>query len=108
MAPSFSKFGLLPKSLSWFKDITIDLWIDQEGFRAIKPSFKLVGYSPRGRSLEPYSPVLGDGGTDPTAGVAEFMPIKRETFVFHYATLDGAPILRRLTTGGDEARDYIS
>ncbi|KIK94155.1 hypothetical protein PAXRUDRAFT_828295 [Paxillus rubicundulus Ve08.2h10] len=36
------------------------------------------------------------------------MPMIRETFAFHYATLDGPPTLRMLSVGGDESRDYIS
>ncbi|KIJ66248.1 hypothetical protein HYDPIDRAFT_109242 [Hydnomerulius pinastri MD-312] len=36
------------------------------------------------------------------------MPMKRETFAFHYATLDGPPTLRTLTVCGEESRDYIA
>ncbi|KAF9225514.1 hypothetical protein BS17DRAFT_673568, partial [Gyrodon lividus] len=103
----FPKFIALPEDLSWLKQVTIDLWIDQEGFRAIKPSMQLMGYSPRSRSLQPYG-TIGDAGFDITAGVAEFMPMRRETFAFHYAALDGPPTLRMLSVGGDESRDYIS
>ncbi|KAH7930610.1 hypothetical protein BV22DRAFT_1000551, partial [Leucogyrophana mollusca] len=103
----YSKFAFLPKNLAWLKDVTIELWIDQEGFRASKPTLRLVGYSPRARSLHPYGTIHASG-TDLSAGVAEFMPVKRETFVFHHAILDGPPTLRRVTVGSDESRDYIS
>jgi len=65
-----------------------------------------MGYSPRSRSLLPY----GERGisTDSSGGVAEFMPVKRESFAFHHATLDGPPMLRRVTVGGDESHDYLS
>ncbi|KAH7916465.1 hypothetical protein BJ138DRAFT_474983 [Hygrophoropsis aurantiaca] len=106
-ASPYSKFAFLPKDLAWLKDVTIELWIDQEGFRAIKPTLRLMGYSPRARSLHPYGTVHASG-TDLTAGVAEFMPVKREAFAFHHAVLDGTPTLRRVTVDGDESRDYIS
>ncbi|KAK0246237.1 hypothetical protein EDD85DRAFT_966382 [Armillaria nabsnona] len=91
----------LPESLSWLKDVNIGLLIDQEGFRAVHPSFRFVGYSPHTRSLDPQGGVI-------EGGVAEFMPVKRQAFNFHYALFDGLPILRRVTVNGEEARDYIS
>ncbi|KAJ6604790.1 hypothetical protein DFH09DRAFT_821654, partial [Mycena vulgaris] len=87
----------LPESLSWLKDIVLDLLVDQESFRAIHPTFKLVGLPKQARGWD-----SSDGG------LALFRPVKRETFNFHYAPLDGLPILRRLTVNGDESRDYIS
>ncbi|KAK0481737.1 hypothetical protein IW261DRAFT_1607003 [Armillaria novae-zelandiae] len=91
----------LPKSLSWLRDVNIGLLIDQEGFRAVHPSFRFVGYSPHTRSLDPQGGVI-------EGGVAEFMPVKRQAFNFHYALFDGLPILRRVTVNGEEDRDYIS
>jgi hypothetical protein len=41
-------------------------------------------------------------------GIAEFMPIKRESFVFHHGTLDAPPMMRRLSVNGDETRDFLS
>ncbi|KAG0707442.1 hypothetical protein DFH29DRAFT_895773 [Suillus ampliporus] len=101
-----SKHPYLPHDLAWLGGTEVELWIDQEGFRAIRPMMRLMGYSPRSRSLLPY----GERGvsSDVTGGVAEFMPVKRESFAFHYATLDGPPMLRRVTVGGDESRDYLS
>ncbi|KAJ7706036.1 hypothetical protein B0H17DRAFT_1192586 [Mycena rosella] len=87
----------LPANLSWLKDTVFQLLIDQEGFRAIHPTFKLVGLLKQARGWDSL-----DGG------LALFRPIKRETFIFHYAPLDGLPILRRLTVNDDESRDYIS
>ncbi|KAK0233610.1 hypothetical protein IW262DRAFT_1477146 [Armillaria fumosa] len=91
----------LPEFLSWLKDVNIGLFIDQEGFRAVHPSFRFVGYSPHTRSLDPQGGVI-------EGGVAEFMPVKRQAFNFHYALFDGLPILRRVTVNGEEDRDYIS
>ncbi|KAG2155541.1 hypothetical protein DEU56DRAFT_976126 [Suillus clintonianus] len=101
-----SKHPYLPRDLTWLGGTDVELWIDQEGFRAIRPMMRLMGYSPRSRSLLPY----GERGvsSDVSGGVAEFMPVKRESFAFHYATLDGPPMLRRVTVGGDESRDYLS
>ncbi|KAK7465429.1 hypothetical protein VKT23_005407 [Stygiomarasmius scandens] len=89
----------LPVDMSWLRDIVLDMLVDQEGFRSVTPSFRFVGYSNNTRSLDPSSPVEG--------GVAEFMPLKRQTFNFHYGPFDGMPILRRITVNG-QSRDYIS
>lgn len=87
----------LQTSFSWLKDTVLELLVDQEGFRAVHPTFRLVGLPKQAR------------GWDSSDGVlAFFRPIKRETFNFHYAPLDGLPILRRITVNGDESRDYIS
>ncbi|KAJ7727837.1 hypothetical protein DFH07DRAFT_851568 [Mycena maculata] len=88
----------LPKVLSWLQDTVVELLVDQEGFRSIHPTFKLVGFPKQARGWD--SPDQG--------GLALFRPVKRETFRFHYAPLDGLPILRRLTVNDDESRDYIS
>jgi len=95
------KYAFLPKNLPWLKGMVVELLIDQEGFRTIRPSFKLIGYSSQTRSLDPHWNVM-DGG------VAEFMSSKRQRFHFHYAPFDGLPILRRITVNGEESRDYIS
>ncbi|THH20514.1 hypothetical protein EW146_g855 [Bondarzewia mesenterica] len=107
-APSSSedliKFPYLPLTLSWLKDTIIDLFIDQEGFRAIHPTFKLAGYSPPPESdTMPMSLNL-----HLRSAQADFMPLKRRSFIFHHATLDTPPTLRRLTINGDESHDYIS
>ncbi|KAF8445629.1 hypothetical protein L210DRAFT_815151, partial [Boletus edulis BED1] len=103
----FTKHVALPEELSWIKHMIIELWIDQEGFRAVRSCMQLMGYSPRTRSLHPYEPAE-DVRSGVTAGLAEFMPTKRETFTFHYATLDSPPTLRMVSVAGDESRDYIS
>ncbi|KAG2368860.1 hypothetical protein BDR07DRAFT_1390284 [Suillus spraguei] len=107
-SPSASSIHSCPSATTTSNDsgTEVELWIDQEGFRAIRPMMRLMGYSPRSRSLLPY----GERGvsSDVSGGVAEFMPVKRESFAFHYATLDGPPMLRRVTVGGDESRDYLS
>ncbi|KAN0100349.1 hypothetical protein V8E55_000333 [Tylopilus felleus] len=106
-AHPFMKHVELPDELSWIKHMIIELWIDQEGFRAVRSCMQLMGYSPRTRSLHPYESAE-DAGSCVSAGVVEFMPTKRETFAFHYATLDSPPTLRMVSVSGDEARDYIS
>ena len=97
----------LPDELSWLQCMEIELWFDQEGFRAARSCMQLIGYSPRTRSLYPYEPAR-DVESNVTAGVAEFMPTKRETFAYHYSTLDSSPTLRMISVAGDESRDYIS
>ncbi|KAJ6621228.1 hypothetical protein B0H10DRAFT_1675858, partial [Mycena sp. CBHHK59/15] len=90
----------LPSNISWLKDIVVELLVDQEGFRAVHPTFKFMGYSKQARGWD--SPHSLDGG------LALFRPVKRETFHFHYAPLDSLPILRRITVNEDETRDFIS
>ena len=106
-AHPFMKHVALPEGLAWLKPMIIELWIDQEGFRAVKSCMQLVGYSPRARSLHPYESAES-AESRAIAGFAEFMPTKRETFTFHYATLDSPPTLRMVSVAGDESRDYIS
>jgi hypothetical protein len=86
-----------PRSLLWLKSSVdhVELCIDQEGFREIKPSFKLCGFSSGPDACDPH-------------GTADFMPVRHKKSFFHYAPLDSPPILRRLTVNGDESRDYIS
>ncbi|KAJ7492486.1 hypothetical protein FB451DRAFT_1218489 [Mycena latifolia] len=89
----------LPVNLLWLKDIVVELLIDQEGFRSVHPTFKLVGLPKQARGCQWDS---SDGG------LALFRPVKRDAYNFHWAPLDGLPILRRLTVNDDESRDYIS
>jgi hypothetical protein len=85
----------LPSSLAWLKCITVNLLIDQEGFRSVNASFKLAGYTNVAR-----------GGLE--TNMVDFMPVQREIYLFHYAPLDSPPILRRISVNNNEARDYIS
>ena len=90
----------LPMSLAWLDATSfIELLIDQEGFRAVQARFKFTGYSNR-RSWHPYGNDLDN--------MAQFRPISRQMFNFHYATLEALPVLRRVAVNGDEARDYIT
>lgn len=98
------KFLDLPLALCWLKDTMVHLSIDQEGFRDIRPVFKLVGYS-RPPECET-APISLNAHLN--SAQADFMPLKRQSFIFHHATLDTPPILRRLTINGDESHDYIS
>ena len=125
----------LPRHLSWLQGTTISLCIDQEGFRTVFPTFKPVGYtkppllpipSPRGgkqkllaggingNSIKQYWEVMDQASIDPDlamnidAGMAEFVPLKRESFVFNHSTLDPPPSIRRLNVNEDESKDYLS
>ncbi|KAI0375446.1 hypothetical protein BV20DRAFT_916465, partial [Pilatotrama ljubarskyi] len=98
----------LPEVLVWLRDTCFELWIDQEGFRAIRPKFRLSSYTspPPGASSSPStSSSLADTLTD---GIAIFTPTRRQASVYHHGTLDSAPVLRRLTLAGNEDKDYIS
>lgn len=86
---------LFPRYLTWLDRTIVHIWIDQEGFRAVEACFKLTGYINK-RTLSP----LDD--------IAEFRPTTRQIFNFHYAALEGLPVLRRMTANGDQTRDYIS
>ncbi|EJD54442.1 hypothetical protein AURDEDRAFT_110090 [Auricularia subglabra TFB-10046 SS5] len=79
----------LPKELSFLTTAYLELWIDQEGFRAVRPTFWLVA-------------------SRDSNDLAEFKMRPKQSFVFHHAALDSAPVLRRLTLNGDESRDYMS
>jgi len=98
------RFPLLPVSLSWLQSTTFEIMIDQEGFRMIKPVFKLVGYAPPG-TKESEAVSLG---AHLVSATADFMPVQRKSFAFHYSELDTPPVLRRLMLDGDESRDYLS
>ena len=128
----------LPHHLAWLRNVTISLCIDQESFRAVFPTFKLVGYTKPtlpihssragmqrllvgndnsnagATSIKQLSELMDRTSTDPDllanldVGMAEFMPLKRESFLFHHSSLDTPPLIRRLTVNGDESRDYLS
>jgi hypothetical protein len=40
--------------------------------------------------------------------MAQFRPICRQAFNFHYSALEAVPVLRRITVNGDDARDYVT
>jgi hypothetical protein len=91
------RFPLLPVSLSWLQSTILEIMIDQEGFRTIKPNFKLAGYAPR-----------SEVGIHLVSATADFMPSQRKSFSFHHSELETPPVLRRLVLNGDESRDYLS
>lgn len=132
---SSSSNSSLPHDLTWLQDLTVSLCIDQESFRTVLPAFKLVGYTKpalpihrsRAGAQDPFlggndgnsygsptiqqhrSDLVDQASTDPdAAGMADFMPLAREAFVFHHSTLDPPPSIRRLSVNGDESRDYLS
>ncbi|RPD65013.1 hypothetical protein L227DRAFT_598379 [Lentinus tigrinus ALCF2SS1-6] len=97
----------LPGVLDWLRGICIELWIDQEGFRAIRPKFCLVGYTPASPAPSSFAP--GNELVDVfTHGMAHFRPVRREMSAYHHGTLDSTPVLRRLTRADSEDKDYIS
>ena len=98
------RFPLLPVALSWLQSTTLEVMIDQEGFRMIKPVFKLAGYAPP-RTKESEAASLG---AHLVSATADFMPTQRKSFAFHYSELDTPPVLRRLMLNRDESRDYLS
>lgn len=124
----------IPHHLLWLQSTTVSLCIDQEGFRAVFPTFKLVGFpNPTlpihtsaaqmqrflvgdvgGASTKQLSDFMDQASMDSDlavnldVGMAEFMPLKRERFVFHHSTLDIPPSIRRLSVNGDESKDYLS
>ncbi|CDO73178.1 hypothetical protein BN946_scf185007.g233 [Trametes cinnabarina] len=95
----------LPGVLSWMRGIRIELWIDQEGFRAIRPQFHLTGYTPPSTEHSHALPSITDTLTH---GIAIFQPTRRQGAIYHRGALDSAPVLRRLTLAGNEEKDYIS
>jgi len=78
--------------------------IDQEGFRMIKPGFKLAGYAPPSTTGSEAISL----GAHLVSATADFMPLQRQSFAFHYSELDTPPVLRRLMLNGDESHDYLS
>ncbi|KZV74063.1 hypothetical protein PENSPDRAFT_648265 [Peniophora sp. CONT] len=98
------RFASLPIALSWLKDTTVELLIDQEGFRSTRPAFVLKGYTGPPPRADGYPPTLTDHLLH---GRADFMPVQRKELVFHHSSLDALPVLRRVYVGGDEAHDYV-
>ncbi|KAH9950930.1 hypothetical protein B0H21DRAFT_888611 [Amylocystis lapponica] len=98
-----SKTPSLPGLLGWLRDISLDLWIDQDSSKAIRARFKLNGYTSEpseNRDVELINAL--------TYGTADFRPVGRRSFVVHCRNADSSPVLRRLTVTGDDSKDYIS
>ncbi len=81
----------------WLEDVYVEFLIDQEGFRAAHPIFRYAGTVRLRPSTHAPSDVM-----------AQFKPIVRQVFHFHYAPFETPPILRRVTLNGDDAHDYVS
>ncbi|KAF8899022.1 hypothetical protein BD779DRAFT_1666767 [Infundibulicybe gibba] len=94
--PKLKPLEAVPSNLLWLNDILVELLIDQEGFRTVKPAFKFFAYSES-------RPANGE-----PAEMALFKSQTHQNFHFHYAPLDGLPVLRRITVNGEENKDYIS
>ncbi|KIK07229.1 hypothetical protein K443DRAFT_87619, partial [Laccaria amethystina LaAM-08-1] len=81
----------------WLDGLSVDLLIDQEGFRSVQPSFKYSGI---------FHNHVCPKDTDSL--VVEFKPITRQIYHFHYAPFDGLPLLRRVMINGESNRDFVS
>ncbi|KAF4612270.1 hypothetical protein D9613_004275 [Agrocybe pediades] len=92
------------ETYDWMKGTTVQFLIDQEGFRAAQPSFKYTGVT-RVRPPQQGSSKATDGEF---ITMAQFRPINRQSFHFHYAPFETCPNLRRLTVDFDENYDYLS
>ncbi|KDQ63221.1 hypothetical protein JAAARDRAFT_83953, partial [Jaapia argillacea MUCL 33604] len=116
-----SRFPSLPDGLSWLKEITIEVWIDQEGFRPVYPAFRLTGYTPPSASrFLQENRIFKDQSQDlvtlrrvaedyeDCVGSVDFLPVKRDAFAFHHSALDSPPLIRRVTVNQEESRDYVS
>jgi hypothetical protein len=95
---------LLPAALSWLQSTTLEIMIDQEGFRMIKPVFRYAGYSRPTMMESDIIPL----GVHLVSATADFMPLQRKSFAFHYSALDTPPVLRRLMVNGDGSNDHLS
>ena len=95
----FAPAGDKRRSTFSLDNIKMVISIDQEGFRSVDPAFKFVGHSKR----------TFDDKRQQAETMAQFVPlVNQQTFHFHYAPLDGLPVLRRISVNDDETRDYIS
>ncbi|KAI0307951.1 hypothetical protein B0F90DRAFT_1678793 [Multifurca ochricompacta] len=98
------RFPCLPMSLSWLESTILEVMIDQEGFRVIRPIFRLAGYSsPATKESDALSLSV-----ELVSATADFMPTQRKSFVFHHSALETPPVLRRLMVNGDASCDYLS
>ncbi|KZT42575.1 hypothetical protein SISSUDRAFT_1058355 [Sistotremastrum suecicum HHB10207 ss-3] len=96
----------LPSEYSWLKDVIVELWIDQEGFRLVRPKFKLSHFIQQ--ALKSEGSIMSGESQSSSGPIAEFTMPRREKFFFHYATLDSPPLLRRLTISGRDNHDHLS
>ncbi|KAG8959005.1 hypothetical protein FRC03_008549 [Tulasnella sp. 419] len=123
-ASTYSKGSVeLPTTLEFLRDAVLDLYIDQEGFRAIRVEMVLVkhrskrnpetakalhsrasSFSHQSLSGSMLELALGDLDKD----MVEFRTKTKEAYNFHYGTLDSQPVLRRVALNGEEETDYIS
>lgn len=85
--------------VEWLQDITVQFLVDQEGFRAAQPNFRFASIA-RLRSSQ--------HSRSPDTVMAQFRPIIRQAFHFHYAPFESLPVLRRVTVNDDETHDYVS
>lgn len=87
-------------SYPWLKDTTVQLMIDQEGFRGAEPLFKFASVGKLRTTHDTAKPL--------STVMAQFRPSTRQTFHFHYAPFETPPILRRVIINADEGHDFVS
>ncbi|KZT08528.1 uncharacterized protein LAESUDRAFT_723397 [Laetiporus sulphureus 93-53] len=103
-SPSGCEAPPLPGILGWLRDIRIELWIDQEGSGAVRPTFTLMGYTVDRSKVEQDTGLVNAL----TFGLADFKPTTRQVFTFQTGDPDRQPVLRTLRVAGDDPKDYIS
>ncbi|PPR03798.1 hypothetical protein CVT24_007478 [Panaeolus cyanescens] len=84
----------------WLKDTTVQIMIDQEGFRAAEPLFKFASIGKLRTTHDTAKPS--------STIMAQFRPSTRQTFHFHHAPFETPPILRRVIINADEGHDFVS
>jgi len=97
--PSPKKLIRQASDVDWLQDITVQFLVDQEGFRAAQPNFRFARIARLRSSQQSRSP---------DTVMAQFRPIIRQAFHFHYAPFESPPVLRRVTVNDDETHDYVS
>ncbi|PPQ79418.1 hypothetical protein CVT25_002689 [Psilocybe cyanescens] len=93
------KLSLRHNEHNWLRDVALQFLVDQEGFRAAHPLFRFTGVA-RIRPTQNSKASL--------IVMAQFRPVTRQAFHFHYAPFESPPILRRVTVNFDETHDYLS
>ncbi|KAH7338778.1 hypothetical protein B0J17DRAFT_717223 [Rhizoctonia solani] len=83
-----SKFDGLPGYATFLKDITLELWIDQEGFRAVRPQFELHRYTPG--QIAPARSGLRLKNRNSSSGVTS--PTRRKSAIPSPIIIPGSPL----------------
>ncbi|WWC73864.1 uncharacterized protein I206_107836 [Kwoniella pini CBS 10737] len=102
------------------KEMTIQLWVDQEGCREVRSTLKYIKsikpciFREREEKSLKEATEWCESPTRPESfqqtGCWEFgmNPKERDKWSFHHAALEGLPVLRRLTINNDDKFDFLS